>query len=282
MLQFTEPLTKGVLKVGSELLLQKYKTSKAIGFYTFIQSMHIEIELFVDNTPIILKPNHIISLTPDQYFSVIHSGPCKVYQFNRDFYCIKDHDREVNCMGILFHSDTQSPTVLLDIKEVTKIDLIYNDVLEEFENEDSVQSEMLQVLLKNLIIRITRLIKTQHQSQLKNTSPRNELHRQFNILVETHFRSAHQVSFYADKLCKSAKTLSNSFSTSDTTPLQIIHDRIILEIKRLLMYSELSLKEIAFELGFVDAANLSKFFKKRIGQSPLNFRKSTISKKRKN
>ena len=282
MLHFTEPLTKGILKIGNELLLKKYTSSQAIGFYTFIQATDIEIELFIDNTPFVLKPNHLLSLTPDQYFSVIKSGPCKVYQFNRDFYCIKDHDKEVNCMGVLFYSNTRTPVVLLDSSEIEKFNQIYNDVLEEFENEDSVQSEMLQVLLKNLIIRTTRLIKKQNQSPVKNITPKNELHRQFNILVETHFRKEHQVSFYADQLFKSSKTLSNSFNTLGVTPLQIIHDRIILETKRLLMYSDISLKEIAFELGFADGAQLSKLFKKKVGQSPQIFRKSTISEKGKN
>jgi len=137
-------------------------------------------------------------------------------------------------------------------------------------------------LLKSLIIRTTRLIKKQNQLISKDTSPKKELLRQFNILVETHFRKEHQVSFYADQLFKSAKTLSNSFSLLNTSPLQIIHNRIILETKRLLIYSDLSLKEIAFEIGFSDTSNLSKLFKKKVGQSPLAFRREQIFNKRKN
>jgi len=282
ILQFIEPFTKGILKMGNGNLLKNNTVSKPIGLYTFIQNLDTELELLVDNTPFTLKPNHIISLTPDQYFTVNLIGNCRVYQFNRDFYCIKDHDREVNCMGIIFHSNTQIPVAFLDPSEFKKFTSIYDDLCEEFENKDSIQAEMLRVLLKSLIIRTTRLIKKQNQLISKDTSPKKELLRQFNILVETHFRKEHQVSFYADQLFKSAKTLSNSFSLLNTSPLQIIHNRIILETKRLLIYSDLSLKEIAFEIGFSDTSNLSKLFKKKVGQSPLAFRREQIFNKRKN
>jgi len=163
MLQFTEPFTKGVFKIGDQTLLKKNSTSKPTGFYTFIQNLGKEAELIVDNVPFILQSNCIISLTPDQYFSCKQIENCNVYQFNRDFYCIKDHDKELNCMGVIFHSNTQIPIAFLDTDERTRFHTIYIDLLEEFENKDSIQAEMLRVLLKNLIIRTTRLIKKQNQ-----------------------------------------------------------------------------------------------------------------------
>lgn len=67
---------------------------------------------------------------------------------------------------------------------------------------------------------------------------------------------------YADLLNKSPKTLSNLFSIyNQKSPLQIIHERISLESKRLLVYTDKSTKEIAFELGFEEVAHFSRFFK---------------------
>ena len=84
----------------------------------------------------------------------------------------------------------------------------------------------------------------------------------------------HQVQDYANLLFKSPKTLSNIFSKySDRSPLQLIKDRIILEAKRLLMYTEMSSKEIAFELGFDDPASFSRFFKNAVKESPSAFKK---------
>ncbi len=282
ILHFTEPYTKGVFKIGNQNLLEGNTLSKPLGMYTIIQSLHNTLELLIDNTPYSLKPNHIVSLTPEQYFAVKQLSDCRVYQFNSDFYCIKDHDKEVNCTGLLFYSNTEIPAAALNATESKKLDNIYSEVLDEFKNEDFVQGEMLRVLLKNIIIRSTRLIKKQNSLPEAQENSKTDLLRQYNMLVEIHFRKEHQVTFYADLLFKSAKTLSNNFSTFNTTPLQIIHNRIILETKRLLLYSDYSLKEIAFELGFANASKLSKLFKNKVGTSPLTFRKQHFSNKGKN
>lgn len=85
----------------------------------------------------------------------------------------------------------------------------------------------------------------------------------FNVLVEEHFKTHRQVADYAGRMNRSPKTITNIFSLhSDKSPLQIIHERLILEAKRLLLYTDKSSKEIAAELGFDDPSQFSKFFKK--------------------
>ena len=132
---------------------------------------------------------------------------------------------------------------------------------------------MLRMLTARLIITATRLIKL--QGNIEITDKQSDLLRNFNVLVETHFRTEHSVGFYAEKLFKSPKTLSNTFSKYNKSPLQIIHDRIILEAKRLLIYSDKTNKEIAYELGFDDASHLSRMFKKHTNLSPTLFKKNS-------
>ena len=60
------------------------------------------------------------------------------------------------------------------------------------------------------------------------------------------------------------------------TITQLIHDRILLEAKRELIFSGRSIKEISYELGFEDPAYFSRFFKKQSGFSPTHFRKKNI------
>ena len=79
---------------------------------------------------------------------------------------------------------------------------------------------------------------------------------------------------YADLLFKSPKTLSNLFHKyGEKTPLQVIHNRVLLEAKRLLLYSDKTLEEITHNLGYTDSEHFSKFFKKHEGLSPRLFRK---------
>jgi AraC-like DNA-binding protein len=76
-------------------------------------------------------------------------------------------------------------------------------------------------------------------------------------------------------LNKSPKTLSNLFALyNHKSPLLVIQERIVLEAKRLLFYTEKSSKEIAYYLGFEDANNFSKFFKKHTTISPTDFKKA--------
>jgi AraC family transcriptional activator of pobA len=104
--------------------------------------------------------------------------------------------------------------------------------------------------------------------------------RKFHLLVELHFKRERQVSFYANLLHKSPKTISNYFVLySKKTPLQVIHERVISEAKRLLYYTDKSIKEIADDLGFEDVANFSKFFKNVTTKSPSHLRNNQISTK---
>ena len=90
-----------------------------------------------------------------------------------------------------------------------------------------------------------------------------------------HFRNKHSVADYAVLLQKSPKTLSNVFSKYNAkTPLKVISERICLEAQRLLFFSNKSISEIGFELGFTDVSHFSKFFKKHYQKTPAAFRSS--------
>ena len=141
----------------------------------------------------------------------------------------------------------------------------------EMQSKDNLQMEMLRMMLKRYLILCTRIYKEQEQFPVD--SQQSDLIREFNFLVEGHFRTKHTVAEYADLLNKSPKTLSNIFSKSGfKTPLQYIHERKMLEARRLLQHSERSIKEITFEVGFEDLQTFSRFFKKHEGVSPSEFR----------
>lgn len=95
----------------------------------------------------------------------------------------------------------------------------------------------------------------------------------FNMLIDQFYKEQKLVTFYASKLHISANYLNilckKNLKISAT---QLIQQRVLLEAKRLLQSTELSIKEIAFELGFVDHAYFSNFFKSQAGFTPTEFR----------
>jgi AraC-like DNA-binding protein len=270
---FTEFSTNAILKIGNEELLEFYRVPKQPELYTFIRTNNFEAEIIVDSIPYIIGPNSVLALTTVQFFQFKSGEDLVVYQFNRAFYCIKDHDQEVSCAGLLFFGNVHIPIMALDEKENRKLNILHEVFLDEFETKDTIQAEMLRMLMARFIIISTRLLKSKEGFSETAKNTKIDLLREFNMLVEEFFKTEHSVSFYADKLFKSPKTLSNTFAKLNASPLQIIHERIILEAKRLLIYTDKTAKEIAYDVGFEEASHLSRLFKKHTTLSPSDFKK---------
>ena len=218
--------------------------------------------------------NTVIALMSNQSFSFERPEKIVAWQFNRQFYCIVDHDKEVSCSGLLFYGSSTHPFIALDDGEHKKIDLLYQVFIEEFEDRDNLQEDMLRMLLKRLIIKTTRLYKKQTDVY---AVPSTELDivREYNLMVENHFKEWHQVQDFANEMNKSPKTLSNLFSQHHSkSPLKILHERIILEAKRMLIYTDQSIKEIAYDLGFEEVPTFNRLFKKITSSTPSEFRKT--------
>jgi AraC-like DNA-binding protein len=247
-------------------------------FYKIIWAKDNDITMGIDGYSIELEKDCILFCTP---FNMIQIEPflkgVTSLIFDREFYCIRDHDHEVSCNGFLFLGSSAPTMVKLSEAERKSFDLHFTFIEEEFENDDDIQGEMLRVLLKRLLIKSVRLLRNRIIDPTLE-QPKLDIIRQFNLLVEAHFKEKHKVLEYADLLNKSPKTLSNLFSKfNNKTPLQVINDRLILEAKKLLLLSEKSSKEIAFGLGFSEASHFSKFFKNHAGVSPIHFKKNTLN-----
>ncbi len=233
----------------------------------------------IDGAQYEFLPNSLLTLLFDQTFSFERPADIVAWQFNREFYCIIYHDNEVSCVGFLF-SSTDHLFIKLNEQAQQKLKLLLDVFAEEFKTSDNIQNEMLLVLLKRLIIYVTRLARSEFVPVKKIQDEKFHIIRKFNLLVEASFKSEHSVSFYAGQLCKSPKTLSNFFAIyNHKTPSQVIRDRIFIEAKRLLSYTEKTIKQITFELGFEDVSHFSNFFKKLALLSPLDFRNTSSAHK---
>lgn len=242
-------------------------------YLTIAWNTGTEQKVVIDEVAYQFPPNTILPLVINQSFRFERPEDIIAWQFNRDFYCIIDHDKEVSCIGFIFSSGAMF--IGLDEKELHKMQVLLEIFKDELEDADEIQATMLRALLVRLIVKVTRLGKRQHVDQTKLNSSKLDIIRHFNLLVEDHYKKQHQVQFYAQQLNKSPKTLSNLFALyNHQSPLQVIQERLILEAKRLFHYTDKSAKEIAQDLGFEDAAHFSRFFKNHMNVSPSDFRKT--------
>lgn len=226
--------------------------------------------LRIDGENYCFNRNELICLTEFHQIEEVDIKEARLIKFNRSFYCIVDHDSEVSCKGLLFFGSKQLPRMDLPAEEIEIFETVYRMFSLEFENTDHLQGEMLQMMLKRFLILCVRLYKK--QCRLQADGPKLDLIREYNFLVEKHYREKHSVADYAEMLNRSPKTLANQFKKmSDQSPLEYIQNRRMLEARRLLIRGDLSVKEVAFDLGFEDVQSFSRFFKREEGLSPAAF-----------
>lgn len=242
---------------------------------------HIKV-LFIPQKAIIQVDFQEIEMQTDTLLFInphVIVKPCEtiggqLMHFNRDFYCVEIHDHEVACDGILYNNVFEIPFINLNEEQSSDIQKIISDIQSELKNEDSGTEEMLRTLLKLIILKSTRIWKQQHQLADNIQQADVQFLRKFSKLVEQHFKTLHTVADYADLLCITPKNLSKKISlVSKDTPNEIIKNRIILESKRLLVHTTMSVKEIAYTLNYEDDAYFVRFFTKHTGISPTSFRK---------
>nr|WP_295905587.1 helix-turn-helix domain-containing protein [uncultured Bdellovibrio sp.] len=142
-------------------------------------------------------------------------------------------------------------------------------LLREYEEKQRDYEMALSLSLFLLLIEFSRW------SELKESAmPQVEAFAtKYLNLVEDNFRSQHEVGFYAKRLGMTAKALTMKITRmTGRSARTLIQERLILESKRLLAYSDLSITEIADALGYQDANYFSRFFRVKTQKTPAAFR----------
>lgn len=137
------------------------------------------------------------------------------------------------------------------------------ELIKKYTKEDS-SGETQVSLLQSILFLLLK-----HTNDEGNVTHRSSEFIEFLNLLDREIKNHHKVSYYAETLCISEKVLSNLCKTYlGGTTLNIIHDKLIVEIKRLLLHGALSHKNIAYDLGFDSPSSFNAFVKRRTGQTP--------------
>lgn len=266
-----------LLKNEDKFSQNYYEQRAGFTFHTIAWNQGNSQTVTIDEVKYQFDTNTILPIMLNQSFTFENPQDIIAWQFNREFYCIVNHDAEVGCVGFIFFGPSPTMFVKLDTDDIDMLQRLVKVFDEEFSSDEDIKEEMLRILLVRLIIKVTRLAKRQYLGKEEIAENKFNLIRQFYLLVEIHFRKEHQVQFYAGLLHKSPKTISNYFTLYyNKTPLQVIRERIITEAKRLFYYTNKSVKEVADELGFENVAHFSKFFKNCTSQNPSELKKGAI------
>lgn len=255
-------------------ILQKDKS-----LYKFIWVKQGKLVLEVDHIGMTVDKDEVVPLSPLHHVCVKQiEGEYLTLLFNSTFYCIYGHDKEVSCNGFLFNGTSNVMKLHLSDKQSLVLHEITDKFVGEYAIRDNLQEEMLRILLKRFIITCTRIGRERYTIN-PGKEKSFDMIRQYYVLVDQYFKEKKMVQDYADMLHRSPKTLSNLFfSYNFPSPLKVIHERLEVEARRLLLYTSKNAKEIAEILGFEDLSAFSRFFKKVTGESISGYRKREIGK----
>jgi AraC-like DNA-binding protein len=153
----------------------------------------------------------------------------------------------------------------------------FEEVFSSYENSNDDKHTIASVKLVALLYQLKEFTTAFNQWEQGFSSPQQILLQKFIQLVNNYYIEKRTIEEYADLLSVTPNHLSHSVkSASGKNSLAFINERLITEAKSLIQFTEFDIAEIAYQLNFSDPANFGKFFKKHVGQTPLEFRKAGL------
>lgn len=239
-------------------------------YYTVIWVKEGEGNHIVDFHQYKLEANQVYFVSPGQIHQLLASSRPTgwVFTFHPDFLIESDIDPEFMANINLFKQYSDSPPIALkDDQRLNKIMDLFGDC---FQDESEFKTEALGAVLQLFLIECIR------QSSIDEPevdTGKSCVLVDFKKAVESNYADKHKVAEYAEMLFITPKHLNEVVkSTIGVTAKEYIIDRILTEGKRLLIHTDLTVKQIAINIGFSEPIHFNSFFKSKTGQTPLQFR----------
>ena len=209
----------------------------------------------------------------EHHLSIEDGSKGFIISFNESFLngCYEDFDgtQEANFFRML----SQIPVLAIDKDWSAEMEGLVLKLLKEKDNHFLLKNEILSKYLKIFFIYLRRQFETTRAYSAKSN---NRMFNNFLWLLENNYREKKAVSDYAAQLSVTPSYLNHVIKKTSGYPVSHhIQQRIVLEAKRKAKNSSISMKEVAYYLGFDDLAHFSKFFKTSSGMNFTAFKNSS-------
>lgn len=227
------------------------------------------LDLHIEESIHLLKKGKIAVIFPHQmsFISAMSqdiSG--KIILFDEVLFCSDILKNELSSYNV--NLSTQLNCTFLPTAEFTESLQLIALIQSIYENPSLIRKEQARFYIKIFLLKLIESVHGQHPV-LGQPTQDQLLYLQFKKLLNESYKEYRTVSFYSQHLLITAKKL-NSITKKycGETAIDAIHNRIVIEIKRQLMFASISHKEIAFDLGFNSPAALNKFVKAKLNKTP--------------
>ncbi len=232
-------------------------------YYFFVFVKQGASRHWIDMTPYTLKPDTFYFTIPQQVHLKEEAKPltCTSISFTEEFLAMQENQllKQLPVIQNLHNGHELN----LSADNVVFIDDILEKIYAEYHSKYNWQQSMLMAYLQVLLIYVSRL----YQKKFSNSELFTDrlFLKKYLSKIDESYAELHEVADYADMLNISAGHLSELVKEQSGKPaIAHIHERLILEAKRLLFHKNHSVKEIAFQLGFEDPSYFNRFFKRLI------------------
>jgi AraC family transcriptional activator of pobA len=225
-----------------------------------------------------VKPRHLYFTVPQQVHLKERSEPVQgtLLTFTDEFLALQDQNL-LKHLPILQNLDDRHE-IALDDADISFLDNLLMQMLAEFNQQNDWKKSMLQSYLEIFLVYLSRIYTKQFNVNSAAANGQALVKRMKNLLDEQ-YAGLHQVSDYAQQLNVTPGHLNDTIKQhTGKNATTIIQERIMLEAKRILFHTDLPVKEIAWRLGFEDAAYFNRFFKRLAAETPMQFRGSIREK----
>lgn len=246
-------------------------------YYTIIWSITATGKHIIDFNEYNIESYSIFFVSPDQVHQIITDPKPTGYVilFTPEFLEKNSIRNDFIANLKLFKKSDETPPLQPSGHMIKTLKPFAEQMLDAFHNKGDMYMESIGAYLKLFLIECNNQCSLFPGTNTQTIEVGKTIVKNFKTIVELNYNLSHQVKFYADSLNVTPNYLNEVIKSSiNVSAKDFIQNRLILEAKRMIVFTDKSGKEIGFDLGFDDPSHFSKFFKSNTGQSLQDFKQS--------
>lgn len=260
-------------------IMELFISSVRMATTFFVLCKDGEVDITYNQKHYVLKKNSLIVGIPDIVVQINSQSliDANAMFFKKEFLDGLNINVDNSLIRIVLYI-LNNPILELTSSELSDLQHTLSE-LESFANtneEDIFTKEIIASGIRAFVYKVCRIISSRiERSEYARVNNRKyEYFKRFFALLATEYKQHRNVNWYAEQMHLSTKYFTSLIrQVSGRTTVDWINDRVIYEAKNLLLYSEMSITEIAYQLNFPSTSFFSKYFKNIVGINPSEFRK---------
>jgi AraC-like DNA-binding protein len=222
-----------------------------------------------------VRPRTLFFTSPGQIHAWELTAPAhgEIASFTQEFFSASSENPGLLGKMTFLYSGAAEPILYLDADEGRRIDQLFEQLHADGAAAAPGRDDLVRAYFTILLTHARQAFARRAPASASATTVTDLLSRRFRLALEEHFPRLLEVNEYAELLHVSRTHLNAHLSSElGRTASEIIHERIVLEAKRLLANTTLTSAQVAYRLRFHDPSYFGRFFRRTTGLTPGEYR----------